>query len=686
MIPFAFFIAQTGADFQWKSSPSYARMIEVTQKLPGALKGGEIDAVWAADGASFTYDDQGKFFRFDLASMRATPIPSSEALTTPSPERRTRRGPERGRQAKIAFSADGQWKAECRDRNVWVGPSNGELKEITTEGSVPARIKCGEASWVYGEELGQREAMWWSPSGRYLAYYRFDESKVPDYYVTLNEGAIHNQLNIEAYPKPGDPNPVAKILVYDRERGETREVDSSFSAGGDADLSQYVFGVRWSDDGKELWFFRMNRRQDELELDAANPGTGKCRLILREKNPNGWIEEAGGRLWTRPNGSFLLKDGSFLWLSSQTGFANLSRFGTSGSYLGPVTRNAFDLSRILRVDEDHGYVWYLARDGQNPYLNQLHRAKLDGSEDRRLTDPALDHQVSISPTGQYFVDTAQSFEAFPESRLVSSEGTVLATLAKCDHSGFDALGLVKTERLKFLAADGKTEMYGHLVFPSHFDPARKYPLLVDVYGGPGSGQSAERFLTERAFQELGFLVAWFDGRGTAGRGRAFGESGYLNLGGEEIDDQAAGVRSLLNRPYIDASRVGIDGTSYGGYATLMALLRYPEVFRAGAASSPVVDWRNYDSIYTERYMRTPAENPKGYDAGSASLLASKLQGALLLYYGTADNNVHPSNALQLIRALNSAGKHYEVSVGTDAGHSQVPFDQLIEFFYRTLKP
>jgi dipeptidyl-peptidase-4 len=220
--------------------------------------------------------------------------------------------------------------------------------------------------------------------------------------------------------------------------------------------------------------------------------------------------------------------------------------------------------------------------------------------------------------------------------------------------------------------------------PSNFDPNKKYPLLVTVYAGPGTNGARETFTTPSAITEFGFLVASLDARSAAGRGKRFLDAIYLHLGVTEIDDLAAGVKFLRERPYVDPGRVGVCGTSYGGYASVMCLLRYPDVFQAACASSPPTDYRNYDSIYTERYMWTPQENKEGYDAGSAMTYVEKLRGRLMLYYGTADNNVHPSNAMQLIATLQRAGKSFEVQVGPDQGHSSVRQDRMMEFFIDTL--
>jgi dipeptidyl-peptidase-4 len=326
----------------------------------------------------------------------------------------------------------------------------------------------------------------------------------------------------------------------------------------------------------------------------------------------------------------------------------------------------------------------MAHDGDNPMKMQLHRVGLDGKGDKRLTDPALHHTVTVSPDGKYLVDVAQTHDHPPVTRLMDASGKQIAELATSDTSKFDQLGLKRVELFAYKAADGKTDLHGLLHFPSNFDPSKKYPLLVSVYAGPSTNGARETFTMPNALTEYGFLVATLDSRSAAGRGKRFLDAIYLKFGTVEIDDQAAGVKALWSRPYLDKDRVGIFGTSYGGYASAMALLRYPDVFHAASASSPVTDWRNYDTIYTERYMRTPEQNKAGYDAGALMTYADKLNGRLLLYYGSADNNVHPSNMMQFIQSLQKAGKSFEVQVGPDMGHSGVNQARMMEFFIENL--
>ncbi len=389
---------------------------------------------------------------------------------------------------------------------------------------------------------------------------------------------------------------------------------------------------------------------------------------LRE-SPN--HRSAGSRRW---EGTFRART------SERTGWSNLYLYDLDGRLLSTVTNHAFEVASIVRVDEKAGLVWYTARDGDNHMKLQLHRAGLDGRGDRRLTDPALHHSVSVAPDGRHFVDVAQTHDRPPVTTLRDANGRHVAELARSDMSRFEQLGLHTAELFTFKAADGVTDLYGLLYKPSGFDPSRQYPLLISVYAGPATNGARETFATPHLLAEYGFLVATLDSRSAAGRGKRFLDAIYQKLGTVEVDDQAAGARALAARPYVDPARIGIFGSSYGGYVAAMAIVRHPDVFAAASASSPVTDWRHYDTIYTERYMRTPQENKAGYDAGSVMTYVDRLKGRLMIYYGTADNNVHPSNALQLIAALQRAGKSFDVQVGPDRGHSSISQDRMMEFF------
>jgi dipeptidyl-peptidase 4 len=337
------------------------------------------------------------------------------------------------------------------------------------------------------------------------------------------------------------------------------------------------------------------------------------------------------------------------------------------------------------VDEERGWFYYTAHSGENPMKVQLHRVRFDGSGHERLTDPAFHHTISFSPNGRHFIDIAQTHDTPPVTRLRDANGAFVAEVARSDTKKFQDLGLRPVELLTFKAADGVTDLYGLLHKPSNFKPWKRYPLLVSVYAGPHTTGARETFVMPSALTELGFLVASFDSRSASGRGKRFLDSIYLRFGQPEIDDQAAGVRALRERWHVDGRRVGIFGTSYGGTAAALALMRFPDVFHTACASSGVMDFRNYDTIYTERYMWTPQGNKDGYDAANVMNHVTNMTGRLMIFYGTADDNVHPANSLQLIQALQRAGKSFEVQVGPDQGHTAINRDRMMEFFFENLR-
>jgi len=675
------------AQEQLKTMPGYARYDRITRESTNAFKSGALSVTWGNNGAALEYSHDGKRYRYDIGARRTTEIIASTngAASNTSPREYSRRRPSggerpaRGRQFTSAVSADGKHKAFYRDHNLWLGDTNGSnAVAITKDGSATARIKYGSASWVYGEELYQTTAIWWSSNSQKVAFYRFDESRVPDYYLALHELSLQDTLDVEPYVKAGGTNPVVGILVYDLSTQKTTTVDvRSGKPFSDDSVGHYIYGISWTRDSRELLFHRTNRRQNVMELCAADPDSGECRVIVREQWLPSWTENL-------PEMRFLSDGRRFIWSSERTGWKNFYLYDLSGELLATLTKHPFEAADIVRVDEARRLLYYTARDGDNPMKLQLHRVGLNGAGDCRLTDRAFHHTIDLAPDGEHFVDIVQTHEVPPVTRLMDADGGLVEELARSDTNKFTRLGLRTVELIEFKAADGQTDLYGMLHKPSNFNPHHKYPLLVSVYAGPATTGARETFTLPNAWTELGFLVASFDSRSASGRGKRALDSIYERLGHVEIDDQAAGVKAVAARPYVEASRVGVFGTSYGGTASALCLLRYPQVFRAACASSGVMDFRNYDSIYTERYLWLPQENKAAYDNVNPISYVTNLTGRLLVYYGTADDNVHPSNSLQLINALQRARKSFEVQVGPDKGHTSVDSDRMMEFFIANL--
>jgi dipeptidyl-peptidase-4 len=587
--------------------------------------------------------------------------------------------PPRAQQFKTALSPDDKFMAVCLDCNLWlIDLENHREFAITGDGGEQRRIHYARANWTYGEELFQGTAMWWSPSGRKIAFYRFDENLVNQYYLAMEQTKIQDRLSAVPYNKAGTPNPEVDLLIYDLDTQKTVKLDVRDGKPFDNSVvGHYLYDVSWTADGAELLFHRTNRRQNIMEFCAANPASGTCRVIVHEEWPASWTENL-------PPHRFFEDGKRFIWTSERTGWKNFYLYELSGKLLATLTNHEFEVGEIVRLDEKAGKLYYMAHDGDNPLKMQLHCVGLDGQGDKRLTDPAFFHSVNVAPDGRHFIDIAQTHDVPPVTSLMDAEGKKVAELAKSDLTEFDKLKFRRVELLKFKAADGATDLYGMLHVPSNLDPQKKYPLLVSVYAGPDTVGAAETFALPNPLTECGFLVASFDSRTAGGRGKRFMDDIYLKLGRVDADDQAAGVKSLAERGFVDSRRVGIFGTSYGGTMSAMCLLRYPDVFHAACACAALTDFRNYDTIYAERYMWIPQENKAGYDAACIMNYAENLKGRLMIFFGTADDNVHPANALQLIQALQRSGKSFEVQVGPDQGHQSVSFERMMEFFCENL--
>ncbi|MDB4914638.1 MAG: peptidase dipeptidylpeptidase domain protein [Gemmatimonadetes bacterium] len=671
--------ASAGAQDRLKSMPGYDQFVKMSALRAGAVKSGQVTGTWADNGKAFDYVLDGKRMRFDAVTGKVGDAPPSTADATNAAGNRLGAGRERGRQFTEAVSPDGKRKAVYKDRNLFLTDSAGNNPiPITTDGSEKERIKYGTASWVYGEELNQSSAIWWNPAGTKVAYYRFNEKPVPDFFLQMDQTKLQSSLDVEAYPKAGVDNPIVDLFVYDVATGKSTTLDIRDGRPFTNDVvGHYVYNVRWSPDGKELLVNRTNRRQNIMEFAACSPETAKCRAVIREEWPTGWVENNPPMTW-------LADKNRFLWLSERNGFKNFYLYDLSGKLITPVTQHQFEVVSIVKVDEAAGVLWYTARDGENHLKVQLHRIGLNGTDDVRLTDPAYMHSISLAPDGRHFVDVAQAHDVAPFTRILDAKGKVVVELAKSDLSKFEQAGFKKQEMFTYLAADGKTTLHGLISFPSTFVPTRRYPVLMSVYGGPEFPATSEFFQMPSPTAEYGFICVSLDSRSAGGIGKRVLDAIYLKLGQVEMDDMAEGLKALATRPYVDGQRMGIYGTSYGGYSSDMMLLRHPEVIAAASGASAVTAWNHYDTIYTERYMWIPQENAEGYRLGSVMTYADKLKGRLMIYYGTADNNVHPNNAMQLIKALQQAGKSFEVQVGPDQGHSGVNNQRMMEFFIENL--
>jgi dipeptidyl-peptidase-4 len=673
-----------------KDIPGSPLMKRMESAMGGIGDGGDVGEVkWNMAAGELWFNKDG-WKTVDLRTGAIKTVgdgkESAEPPASAEPSRAQRdrgeRRPARGRQFTTAESPDGAWTAVSERGNLFLRPKAGEQFAITTDGTDD--IKYGQASWVYGEELDQTTAMWWSPDSKFIAFYRFDESQVKDFFLVGGWSDTNTRVLSEAYPKPGAPNPIARILVYEVESKRTVEVDAlSEISGAKPETEYYIYNVRWTPDGSELLVSRTPRRQDVLDVLAANPATGTTRIVVTEKQDT-WQDNAPAMRF--------LKDGKrFLWETEKTGYKHYELRSLDGSLISTVSNGPWPVEKIVLLDEDAGELWFTAWSGKIAVQQQLHVAKLDASASVRVTSGDFHHtNFRIAPDGSAVLASAETTQSAPKTVLYARDGKLRATLAEGSVKGFKTHSLTPTELFTCKAADGKTDLYGRVSFPPAFDAKKKYPVIVDTYGGPTIRLVTDRFDAGDTRTALGFILVVVDNRGTPGRGKAFEGGAYLQLGQADADDQAAAVQHLAaTRPYIDAARVGITGHSYGGYMTAICMIRRGDVFAAGVAGAPPTDWRNYDTIYTERYMRTPQENPEGYDAGSCVKHAGQLKGKLLLLQGMADDNVHPTNTFQLANALQAINKPFAMMMFPNSDHSiGSPSVESVKwsFFVDALKP
>ncbi|MBZ5589915.1 MAG: DPP IV N-terminal domain-containing protein [Acidobacteriia bacterium] len=571
------------------------------------------------------------------------------------------------------FSPDGRWVSFVRDNDLWsVKLTTGKEVRLTDTGS-PDRIN-GKLDWVYQEELSGRNPTGyaWSPDSRWVACLSLDETRVPKHPI-VDRLETHPATTEQRYPQPGDPNPVVGLSVIGVEAAQGARADRDHVwAGGTA---EYVPRFGWTPESSAVWYQLLDRPQTRLELVREDVVTGKAVTLLVEKDA-AWIN--------LHDDEHFFRDGSLLWSTEAGGFRHLVLYAADGTS-HTVTSGGWEITSVAAVDEPGGWIYFTGNEA-GPLETQLYRVRPDGSGFGRLTREPGAHRVEVAPGARFILDTVSDASHAPTMRVLDKEGRVLRTVAAVRPSSLGEYVLGTTEFLT-VTGPGGTAFEASLLKPAGFDPARRYPVVVYVYGGPhaqvvrnGWGRQTQMF--HQVLASRGFLVFSLDNRGSAARGREFERALLDRLGKVELEDQLAGVEYLKTLPYVDASRIGIWGWSYGGFMTCYALTNAPGVFKAGAAVAPVTDWRLYDSIYTERYLKLPAGNEAGYRESSPVNRADKLADALLLLHGTGDDNVHWGNTLAFVDRLYKAGKPYDLQLYPNKNHSILGKDARAHLYNR----
>ncbi|NVN95115.1 MAG: S9 family peptidase [Bacteroidetes bacterium] len=556
------------------------------------------------------------------------------------------------------FSPDGNKIAFARNNNMFVKnlTDNKEL-QITTDG-LNNNIIYGSTDWVYEEEFSFTKAFFWSPDGSKLAYYRFDESKVKQYTMTT-WGDLYPEQYEYKYPKAGEDNSVVNIFTYDANTSKITKMDIG------AENNQYIPRIYWTALPNTLAILRMNRLQNKLEILLNNANDGSSKIIYTETNKY-YIEITDDIQF--------LNNNQFVITSEKDGYNHIYLYDLSGKLIKQLTTGKWDVVNIKGIDEKNKLIYYIAAESA-PYNKDLCVIKFDGSRKTTLSTKSGTNDANFSNTFKYYIGTftdANTPGIYSINTANGKEIKVLESNEKLTKT-LKTFGFTKKEFRKLKTEEG-VELNYWMIKPADFDSTKKYPLFMYVYGGPGHNTVTNSYgYSDLSWFEMlaqkGYIVVSVDNRGTAFRGEEFKKCTYKELGKLETEDQISAAIYFGNQRYIDKDRIGIFGWSYGGYMSTLCMTKGADYFKAGIAVAPVTNWKYYDNIYTERFMRTPQENPSGYDDNSPINHVKKLKGKYLLVHGTGDDNVHVQNSMDLITALVNANKQFEMQFYPNKNHS-----------------
>lgn len=618
---------------------------------------GEQDVQWFADGKRLLVAAAGDLFIVDINKARIEPLTqTAEAERDPK------------------LSPDNRYVSFRRGPNLFtIDVTSKVLNQLTTNGS--DTLLNGQLDWVYPEELDLDTAHWWSPDSRSIAYLQFDIAREPVFpQVSLLNS--HGLLEPERYPKAGDPNAEVRLGVVPAAGGETKWMD----LGETRDF--LLARVVWSPDSRQILAERLNRVQNNLWLMLADAATGTARTIVHEEDPQ-WINVEGEPV-------FLGNGDRFLWTSERSGFRHLYLYGADGKLQKQITAGDWEVSSVNAVDEKHQRVYYTSTE-ESPTERNLYSISFDATNKLRLTKAAGTHSITMAPPSNYYLDRYSSLSSSPSKTLYRSDGTELRELQKAEPGEFEIL---PTEIVKVKAADG-TLLYARLIKPAGFEAGKKYPAVVMVYGGPHAQEvrnSWQGLSWDQVLAQKGFVVWQLDNRGSGARGHRFESTIWHNMGAHEFSDQKEGIQYLIAQGFVDPQRIGLYGWSYGGYMTLYTVTHAPGLIKAAIAGAPVTNWRNYDSIYTERYMGLPLEDEEGYRTSAPVNSAAELDGTkLLIVHNLEDDNVHFQNSLQMAEALEKADKQFFMVVYPQKSHGvggpehKQLLDETTAFFEQNLK-
>ncbi len=590
----------------------------------------------------------------------------------------------KGKQMHPTFSPNGQKVAYVLDNNIYISDlAKNKTTSVTTDGKWNEIIN-GSCDWVYEEEFSFTKAFEWSPDNKYIAYYRFDESAVKEFTMTNYTGELYPHYETFKYPKVGMANSKVSIHIYDTQKKKHKTVDRSSEPNG------YIPRIKWTSDPSKLCVFWMNRHQNLLELLLANASTGKTSLLLKEENK--YYVDIHDHL------TFLQDGNGFIWTSEQDGYNHIYHYGMDGKIKKQITSGDWEVISLYGVDEKNGLVYYQSA-SNSPMERELYHTDFTGQNKKLLSNKVGGNDAQFSTTFDYFALTHSTINTAPTYSVYDRNGQLIRTLE--DNHNISSLqkqvGAQPVEFFSFTTSEGVV-LNGYMIKPANFDGSKEYPVFMTQYGGPGSQRVLNKWIGTdywwyQSLAQQGYIIACVDNRGTGGRGEEFKKMTYLQLGHYETIDQIEAAKYLGQLPYADAERISIFGWSYGGYMSSLCLLKGNDVFNSAIAVAPVTNWKWYDSIYTERFMRNEKENSKGYEENSPINFADRLIGNYLLVHGNSDDNVHFQHSAEMAAALIKANKQFETYYYPNRNHGihgdnarRHLYIKMTDFLNQHLKP
>lgn len=588
------------------------------------------------------------------------------------------------KQMHATFSPDGKRVAFVMNNDLYYKElTGGHITRVTTDGKWNEIIN-GSCDWVYEEEFSFTKAFAWSPDNRYLAYYRFDERAVKEFTMTNYTGELYPESVTFKYPKVGMDNSKVSIHIYDTKTQQQKTVDRTSDPDG------YIPRIKWTNDPSSLCVFWMNRHQNHLELLLADASSGKTSVLLQEDNK--YYIDIHDHL------TFLDDNDHFIWTSEMDGFNHIYLYEMNGTLKKQLTSGQWEVTSFYGVDEKNKKVYYQSA-AVSPMEREISMIGLNGENKKDLSTEKGMNSAQFSTTYDFYVLNHSTINTAPTHTIYDRKGKVVRVLENNEgvKKQQEAAGVQPVEFFNFTTSEG-IDLNGFMIKPLNFDPTRKYPVFMTLYGGPGSQEVVDSWMGNdywwyQSLAQQGYIIACVDNRGTGGRGEEFKKMTYLQLGHYETIDQIEAAKYLGRLPYADSTRIGIFGWSYGGYMSSLCLLKGNDVFNSAIAVAPVTNWKWYDSIYTERFMRDEKENSKGYEENSPINFADRLTGNYLLVHGSSDDNVHYQHSAEMSAALIKANKQFDSYIYPNRNHGiygdnarRHLYVKMTDFLNENLKP